>query len=446
MSFRKRSDVIQRGTVPNRTLGAVSSRNIGNAGGSLPNRSMNSARTLRGMGAGIARGGPTNVSRTPASEREPAVADPFATHPGVRPSPVSSNRCTSTGCIDLDKLLTHQGIPLGQSLLVEEKSTTEFQSTLYKSFIAQGIEYDRKVKGQETTHTVAITMNGHLGQELPGVYKGSRREQKKTQIKEETSKLSVQNLNESSGRHVPTRYKDLKIAWKYGYADEGKDNTVSVNQDEYKDYQNQFDITTRLIPAPRPTELTIIPIKSPIQTIVQELEQIITKRHTDKLIRIVLPNFLHPAMYSPTMFAPQHCINLIYSIKSLLKMHQDRVVFFVTMSIDPISSFLRTQIELLMDGVITLDPFPQEMLQFLEKAYKGQPNKVQQGLVHITKLPILSDRGEMNQIKSEFAFRNSKKTFAIEEWSIPVEDEDTDAKDHTSHEENHKHTTTSLDF
>lgn len=440
MSFRKRSEVIQRGVGSTRTASAVPGRNGGVSTG-LPNRGVTTAmRTVRGM----------NVERSPhntTTSTPPPVADPFATHPGVRPSPVSSNRCTSTGCIDLDKLLTHQGIPLGESLLVEERSTTEFQSTIFKSFIAQGIQYDRKVKGQDNTHTVVITMNTHLGQELPGVYKGSRREQKKTQIKEETNKLSVQNLNETSGRHVPTRYKDLKIAWKYGYADEVKANTaMDASQDDYKDYQNQFDITTRLVPPPRPTEWTVIPIKSSVSTIVQELETIITKKHPNKLVRIVIPNFLHPAMYPPPMFASEQCINLLFSVKSLLKMYQDRVVLLVTMSIDPISSYLRTQIELLMDGIITLDPFPQEMLQFLEKIYKGQPNKVQQGLVHITKLPIVSDRGEMNQIKSEFAFRNSKKSFNIEEWSIPVEDEDTDAKDHTTPEESQKQTTTSLDF
>lgn len=99
--------------------------------------------------------------------------------------------------------------------------------------------------------------------------------------------------------------------------------------------------------------------------------------------------------------------------------------------------------ESLFDEIIDLEPFPQEMLQYLEKIYKSQPNKVQHGLVHLIKLPVFSERGEMHHRHAEYAFKNSKKNFKIEEWSIPVDDtvDDTDG----SHEHVKNELSSSID-
>lgn len=74
------------------------------------------------------------------------------------------------------------------------------------------------------------------------------------------------------------------------------------------------------------------------------------------------------------------------------------------------------------DGVVYLQPFNQEMEALLERAYKNEPSKIQQGLVNVIKVPILSAKGMMMIRDGEYAFRNGRKRFAIEEWGIPVDD------------------------
>ena len=229
----------------------------------------------------------------------------------------------------------------------------------------------------------------------------------------------------------------MKIAWKYKYADEssGKKRNVDSNEeddndiqsDEYKSYIAQFDITSRLIPAATPQELSFVSPLQPIAKILNQLESLIDK-HKNKLIRIVVPSFLHPAMYPPQMYEVANAIGLLHGLKSIVKKFSNRTIMLMTVSKELLSYLLQSQMESLFDGIIDLEPFPQEMLQYLEKIYKSQPNKVQQGLVHLIKLPVFSDRGEMHHRHAEYAFKNSKKSFKIEEWSIPVDDsvDDTD--------------------
>ncbi|CCC68277.1 hypothetical protein NCAS_0B01930 [Naumovozyma castellii] len=347
-------------------------------------------------------------------------------HPGIRPSPVSAHLSTSTGCSDLDKVLTHQGLPLGNSILVEEQGTTEFNSILSRLFAAQGVVYNRigGAPNAGNTHLIVLSLNQSFAKELPGIYKGSRKDVKKSQISEEQSKISVQNLNEQNNATTPQRYKDFKIAWKYRFHDEkknGQENLVDSNENEYRDYNHQFDITSRMMPAPTSSEITFISPIQPIPNVITQLEKTINL-HSNKLIRIIIPSLLHPAMYPPKMFNLTGIIALLHGLRSIIKKYGDRCVMFGTISSDLFGPLLLTQLENLFDSVVKLEPFPQEMLQWLEKIYKSQPSKVQHGLLHVFKLPVFSERGEMRVTKSEWAFRNGRKKFEIEEWSIPVED------------------------
>lgn len=346
-------------------------------------------------------------------------------HPGVRPSPSSSHQTTSTGSSHLDKVLGHTGLPLGNSLLVEEKGTTDFSSVLSKLFASQGVVHTRieTGAGAGNTHLIVLSVNQGFAKELPGVYKGSRKDIKRSKIAEEESKVTVQNM---TGKTNPTRYKDLKIAWRYKLADESEDaskSKTSVVEDENKHYSNQFDITTRLMPAPSASEITFISPIQPVQTVLAQLEQSI-KRNSNKLIRIILPSLLHPAMYPPAFFSISKIMPLLHGARSLVKKYENRCVMFASLSSDVIDELLISQIESTFDAVIGLEPFEQEMIQFLERAYKSQPNKVQHGLLHILKLPVFSERGEMHVLSSNYAFKNSKRKFEIEEWGIPVDDVD----------------------
>ncbi|SCW03643.1 LAFE_0G14994g1_1 [Lachancea fermentati] len=438
MSFRKRGDVLggpQRGLGVNRGISspdARAMRGLPQGRGLPPNGEMHlgeRAHPIKHVSAGMRRLA-VNESVVPPSSLDQS-------HPGIRPSPVSSQPTTSTGCHDLDKLLGHMGLPLGESLLIEEQGTTEFSSVLAKSFASQGIVHNRTEKSSAltngNTHLIVVTLNQLFGQELPGVYKGSRKDIKKSKISETESKVTVQNMLEST-HSEPSARQDLKIAWRYGLNDDKKNTKHKESEnDAYPDYCHSFDITSRLMPAPNSAEISYISSIQPVRSILSQLESTINK-FDRKLIRIVIPNFLHPAMYPPKSTQLTELIPLLHGIRSVVKKYKERTVLLCTMSSDLFSSGLvLPSIEIFFDSIINLEPFQQEMLEFLERAYKSQPNKVQHGLLHVLKLPILSERGEMHVMKSEWAFKNGKKKFEIEPWGIPVEDTDPDDSKHSSH-------------
>lgn len=437
MSFRKRSEVLNRGTttpqpVPGRAPISNTRSPIINPN-RIPNHSIKNGidvptAPIRGMeGLSLRDRNITPRAQIKAfSTSSININELEDNHPGIRPSPASSHQTTSTGSKYLDKLLGHMGLPLGNSLLIEEKGTTEFNSILCRLFAAQGILHNRVETISSTnsnTHLIVLSLNQMFAKELPGIYKGSRKEVKKSKISEERSKITVQNLTEQS---VPTRSKDLKIAWRYGLNDKQKkldDDDDDTTAEGYKNYNHQFDITSRLMPAPTPSEITLISPTQPIQAILQQIEKTI-RQHPNKLIRVIVPSLLHPAMYSPEMFKLSVVLSLLHGLRSITKKYGQRCVLMATLSSDIISHLMLVQIENLFDSVMTLEPFKQEMMQFLERAYKTQPNKIQHGLIHILKLPLFSDLGEMHVMKSEWAFRNGRKRFEIEEWGIPVEDND----------------------
>lgn len=86
----------------------------------------------------------------------------LAQHPGIRPSTITSQPTLSTGSADLDRLLTHEGLPLGNSLLIEENGTTDFSSVLLKVYAAQGIVHNRNA-GKLNTHVIVIGSDQQWG-------------------------------------------------------------------------------------------------------------------------------------------------------------------------------------------------------------------------------------------------------------------------------------------
>lgn len=408
MSFRRRGEVLH-GTVPRR----ADPRGL--PGNSLTSRGMPQRESSR---VGVGRILPPTDQFTQLSMNDSIESN----HPGVRPSPATSQQTTSTGCQDLDRLLGHMGLPLGNSLLVEERTTTEFNAVLCKVFAAQGVIHNR-VDSNKTgnTHLIVVSLDQSFAKQLPGTYKGSKKDIKRSKIAEEESKLTVQNLAEQG---QPSRYNDLRIAWRYKLTDGGsKDENPTYNVEEYQNYSNQFDITTRLMPAPTPQEISFLSPIQPLQTLLSQIDRIITQ-NKGKLIRILVPSLLHPAMYPPHMFKLSGVVSLVHGLRGIVKKHQSRCALLATLSADMLSDFMLSQVENIFDSALILEPFDQEMLKFLERAYKSQPNKVQHGLLHILKLPVFSERGEMHVTKSEFAFKNGRKKFEIEEWGIPVEDND----------------------
>lgn len=448
MSFRKRGDVLNgrdsgvRVAVGRTVVGGPDNLRNGRhpqapqvAPGRLPIAGSRSSVGIIGRGgfprAPAARMANLNINDS-SNAHDGGVGSLDDAHPGVRPSPASSQKTTSTGCSHLDRVLGHMGLPLGNSMIVEEQGTTEFSSVLCKLFAAQGIMHNRAESlssHSDNTHLCVVSSNHGFSKDLPGTYKGSSKEIKKSKIAKEQSKVTVQNLSEQA---IPSRYKDLKIAWRYKLGEEKEreesHSESATPENEYKEYNHQFDITSRLMPAPTSSEISFVSPNQPIQRILLQLEQIIQK-HDKKLIRLIIPSLLHPAMYPPDSFRLSGIVPLMHGLRSLVKKYESRCVLIATVSTDIVDELVMAQIEATFDSVINLEPFSQEMLQFLEKAYKSQPNKVQHGLLHIAKLPVFSDRGEMHVMRSHYAFKNSRKKFEIEEWGIPVGDVDDSSND-----------------
>lgn len=436
MSFRKRSDVIGASPV-NRTAGLGGRPTPvpgvpGVPGSVLPSRSSPGPLAARqglagsGVGSGIGGRGRPLVDRSSSP-----VAVDILQNPGVRPSLITSYPTCSTGSSDLDKILLHQGLPLGSSLLVEESGTTDFASIILRVFASQGIIHNRIETGHHNkkefhSHVIVLGQQTQWANELPGLYKGSSKDQKKANIAANQSKVSVSNLTDKSTE------KDLKIAWRYGLNNKhaSSEDDVAAQTLTIDTYTHQFDITQRLVPAPASQEISFVPIplSCDVNMIIQQIQSLVQvqlKQSSTKTIRLVIPNLLNPSIYPPQFSTPTIIIPFIHSLRSVLRKFSKNLVLISSISLDLYSkdSNLIYNLENLSDSVIQLQPFNQEMSQLIEKAYKNEPSKIQHGLVHILKIPHLSERGLMMVHDGEYAFRNGKKKFQIEEWGIPVEDD-----------------------
>ncbi|EGV65635.1 Elongator subunit elp4 [Yamadazyma tenuis] len=446
MSFRKRSEVIN-GTP--RTPAVP-----GRAGGPspIPGRTPTPGVPGRIPSTVPGRGplpGRSQKAKPPGPQKsdETVSPEPELSNIGIRPSVITSQPTISTGTADLDKILAHQGLPLGASLLIEESGTTDFGSILLRCFAAQGILHNRVDEAKKSNaHVIVVGLSHEWAKDLPGMYKGSSKDKKKALIKSEENKINVSNMSQSSN----TQERDLKIAWRYGLNKKVQDENLSeVNEN----YNHQFDITERLRPVPSANEMTFIQLstdyKKLVSTISATIEQQI-KAYSSKTIRLVIPNLLIPSIYPPSLSQSTFMIPFFHSLRSLLRQYPNHLSMAVSLPVDlyPRSSHLITTLENLVDSVIHLQPFNQAMSQLIERAYKNEPGKIQHGLVNILKLPVLAERGLMTIHNGEYAFKNGRKRFEIEEWGIPIEDDATDANN-TPSTEGHvpeKQTSKNIDF
>ena len=145
----------------------------------------------RNIGVGSARGPPGSQPGTQAADPNAPPAEQSSKTPeGVRPSPLDGRPTTSTGTASLDHLLGgHAGLPLGNSLLIEENGTTDFAGTLLKYYAGEGVVQGHKV------HVVG--MPEQWGRELPGVVeagthdRAEKKEQDKMKIAWRYERLGV---------------------------------------------------------------------------------------------------------------------------------------------------------------------------------------------------------------------------------------------------------------
>lgn len=376
--------------------------------------------------------GATPVQRgTVKIQKQPQILTkkPVEKNPIIKPSLIfTSENCISSGASDLDKVLQHSGIPLGSLLLLEEDGTTDFTSRLIKVFLSEGIIQNRieELGKKHLTHSIVIGMQSQWSSELPGLYLGSSKDRKKQLVKDQEGKLSVSNVVNSQN--------DMKIAWRYGLQKKNGDNLdANLTNDNYPHFNHQFDITTNIRPAAGPTDITNIPIEMGYNRILVEIEKVITK-FGDEIIRISVPYFLNPMIYlDESLMEQSNVVNFVYGLKRIAKRYKDRVVLMMSVNVKLYTrdSELVKSIESLCDGVIQLRPFPHELNELLDKTFRREPTKIHQGYLNIYKIPILSDMGLMEVREMEYSFKNSKRRFEVDQWSIPVEADEVEEK-HTS--------------
>ena len=202
------------------------------------------------------------------------------------------------------------------------------------------------------------------------------------------------------------------------------------------------------MPGPNPQDISFLPLNAEFNNMVNQISSIIKNQlrsNPTKVIRLIIPSILNPSLYHPSCSSSTFIVPFIHSLRSLVRRFSNNLVLVCSISLDlyPKDSSLLLFIQSLFDAIIHLQPFNQEMTQLLEKAYKNEPTKIQQGLVNIIKIPILSEKGLMMVHDGEYAFKNGRKKFEIEEWSIPVED---DSKDDTHQTQEGGTTTKNIDF
>ncbi|TID30826.1 hypothetical protein CANINC_000591 [Pichia inconspicua] len=392
-------------------------------------------------GRGIPVGNPM-LQRTPAVASAPGIApnrmvrptkptkqeDSTFKHPGVKPSIVLSNvYCVSTGSKDIDTVLVHGGLPVNQTLLIEEDGSTDFSGVLVKNYVSEGIVQNRR-GGKVVNHCIVVGMDASFGNELSDVYAGNSKERKKKLVQENEGKLSVSNITNSAN--------DLKIAWRYRKDIQGSGKRdVSENDDEskYPEYNHQFDITTKIRPSPGPNEITYIPVSGGYETVLRNVRQTVERELKDvsKMVRIVVPYFLNPMVYGCGQYVSyDEVVRFVFGLKRIVNMYNGRATLIANMSSELYedTDVLNILHDTLFDGVIRLVPFPHELNTLMEKVYKTQREKIKQGYVDIYKVPILSGLGMMEKRLKEYSFKNGKTSFHVEQWSIPVDEEEVDEK------------------
>jgi len=123
----------------------------------------------------------------------PVVAASNTLSPGVRPSPVDGRLATSTGTPTLDTLLAgHAGLPLGNSILLEENGTTDYAGSLLKYYAAEGI-----VQGH-VLHVVGVREG--WTRELPGLVGGTDTRAESSSANRESDKMKIAWRYENLGR------------------------------------------------------------------------------------------------------------------------------------------------------------------------------------------------------------------------------------------------------
>ncbi|KAL9089318.1 MAG: hypothetical protein Q9159_002619 [Coniocarpon cinnabarinum] len=350
-----------------------------------------------------------------ATQERPASVATTIQNRGVRSSPADGRLTTSTGTPSLDGLLAgHAGLPLGQSLLIEETGTTDYASALVKCYTAEGITQGH--------HVHVVNVPPGWVKELPSVVEGRGERHAKESKK-------VQGDSER-----------MKIAWRYeamgAQSERGPDST------ENNLFCHTFDLAKRIELPSNPAITHYIadassPLTDPFTKIIRSLASTLSSE-PGKIHRIIIPGLLSPVSYPPHACQAQFILRFLHSLRALLRRHSSNATAFVSLplTLHPRSTALTCWCEQLLDGIIELAPFPFRPDDYAQNrlstsgavtANEERP----QGMVKLHKLPVFHERGGGGGIKGlgdDLAFTVSRRRFWIGAFSLPPEEGDKEAQ------------------
>lgn len=204
---------------------------------------------------------------------------------------------------------------------------------------------------------------------------------------------------------------------------------------------HSFDLTQRLTIS-NPNIFNFIPVQfgdgqtSPFRAIVESLSRQLTSSPAT-IHRVIVPALLSPAFYPPHASSPQHILQFLQALRSLLRQHSACVTAMVTLplSLYPRSLGLVRWIEILSDGVLELAPFPHSIDISSSTNALGAATAQEekpQGMVKVHRLPVFHEiggGGSRNEgVSDDLAFTVSRKRFAIKPFSLPPVEGDSEAQ------------------
>lgn len=321
-------------------------------------------------------------------------------HNGVKPSLVNAVPCSTSGSVTLDKYIRHNGIPLGTIALFEDHGSSTFSSALVQCVCTNSINESRNGAASK----VVCVSYPRWTESLPGISANKKIV--------ETSIQSARPGNES---------KDMKIAWRY--AKYNTNTNINATNTTTNTAVN-VDFTQRLIPPVQGSEIDLIDCTSSslftsgshyyLEGLISRIKTILKATPRTTLVRIVIPQFLNPLLYSSSNAGnAKNLLSFFADLKSLVTDFKNAVAFIcMPLLLYPRHSATVAAIELICDTVLELEPFETK-------------DDSAHGFLHINRIANLSDRGEMVALRNELTFKVTRHGFQVAEFSIPVDDVET---------------------
>jgi elongator complex protein 4 len=360
------------------------------------------------------------------------VIDQF---PGLRPSSLDGRATTSTGTASLDAILAgHGGLVMGNSLLIEENGTTDFSGSLLKFFAAEGIAQGHKV--------VVVGSSPGWEKDLPGLSDDS--ESQKDAGSAEKMKLKIawryERLGEADDKGKRVKCIIIEASDPFlgstAVPDRLKPTIGQPHNSIARIFCHSFDLRLRLKtdPSVAPVFINLSVVKpefSPFTSVIERLDSILRSAPTS-VVRILIPSFLSPALYSSNIIRSHYILQFVQSLQAVLQRYKNRVVAMLTLPLTlfPRENALVKWTEILSDGIVELTPFPHSVAVPESSGIGDSQEEQPHGMIKMHRLPAYHENGGTAGIglEDDYVFTLTRKKFLIKRYSLPPLEGDTAAQ------------------